>query len=198
MLELCRENKIAVWADEIQTFSRTGELFAFETLDIGQYIDVCTVAKVLQVAATLYTEEYNPKPGLIAGTFSGSSAALSTALEVLNQLSTGGYFGAGGKVESLNKKFVGMLRDLETGSCKGLIEDSGGLGLMIATTPFGGDKDKVQLLLKTLFANGLISFGCGRDPYRIRFLLPMILGDKDIQVAKEILEKSLLQVAKEG
>lgn len=198
MLDLCRENKIAIWADEIQTFSRTGELFAFETLGIGEYIDVCTVAKVLQVAATLYTEDYNPKPGLIAGTFSGSSAALSTATEVLKLLSTGGYFGAGGKVEKLNKKFVGMLRELETGSCKGLLEDSGGLGLMIATTPFGGNKDKVQKLLKTLFENGLISFGCGRDPYRIRFLVPMILEDQDIQFAKDILEKSILQVAREG
>jgi 4-aminobutyrate aminotransferase-like enzyme len=187
-----------VWADEIQTFSRTGELFAFETLDIGEYIDVATVAKVLQVAATLYTEEYNPKPGLIAGTFSGSSAALSTALEVLKLLSTGNYFGAGGKVEKLNKKFVGMLKELESGYCKGMIEDSGGLGLLIATTPFGGNKDKVQKLLKVLFENGMISFSCGRDPYRIRFLVPMILEDQDIQVAKEILEKSLLQAAKEG
>ncbi|MGE3974018.1 MAG: aminotransferase class III-fold pyridoxal phosphate-dependent enzyme [Bdellovibrionales bacterium] len=198
MLELCRENKIAVWVDEIQTFSRTGELFAFETLGIGEYVDICTVAKVLQVAATLYTEDYNPKPGLIAGTFSGSSAALSTSLEVLNQLMIGNYFGANGKVAQLNKKFTGMLQDLERGSCKDLLEDSGGLGLMIATTPFGGNKDKVQKLLKVLFENGLISFGCGRDPYRIRFLAPMILEDQDIQVAKEILEKSLLQVAKEG
>ena len=35
MLEFCREHKIAVWADEVQTFMRTGELFAFETLKIG-------------------------------------------------------------------------------------------------------------------------------------------------------------------
>src|SRR5262249_44019490 len=76
MLEFCREKKIAVWADEVQTFMRTGELFAFETLDIGQYIDVCTVAKTLQTGAVLYTEEYNPQPGLVAGTFSGASAAL--------------------------------------------------------------------------------------------------------------------------
>src|SRR5690606_27705196 len=64
MLELCKQHHIAVWVDEVQTFGRTGELFAFEKLDLGNYVDICTVAKVLQVGAVLYTEDYNPKPGL--------------------------------------------------------------------------------------------------------------------------------------
>ena len=198
MLDLCKQKGIAVWVDEVQTFARTGELFAFETFGIGEFVDLVTVAKVLQVATVLYTEEYNPKPGLIAGTFSGSSAALSTANEVLKMLSTEGYFGPDGKVAALNKKFVGMLKDLESGPCRGLIEDSGGIGLMIATTPLGGNKDKVQKLLKVLYANGLISFSCGRDPYRIRFLVPAVLEENDMQVAAQILEKSLKEVAALG
>lgn len=198
MLDLCKQKGIAVWVDEVQTFARTGELFAFETFGIGEYVDLVTIAKVLQVASVLYTEEYNPKPGLIAGTFSGSSAALSAANEVLKMLTTDGYFGSTGKVALLNKKFVGMLKDLEAGPCKGLLEDSGGVGLMIATTPLGGNKDKVQKLLKVLFNNGLISFSCGRDPYRIRFLVPAIMEDKDIEVASQILEKSLKEMAAEG
>ncbi|MGE0634779.1 MAG: aminotransferase class III-fold pyridoxal phosphate-dependent enzyme, partial [Pseudobdellovibrionaceae bacterium] len=48
LLEFCKEKKIAVWADEIQTFTRTGEIFAFETLGIGEYIDLCTIAKTAQ------------------------------------------------------------------------------------------------------------------------------------------------------
>jgi len=198
MLDLCKQKGIAVWVDEIQTFARTGELFAFEKLDIGQYVDLATVAKVLQVAAVLYTEEYNPKPGLIAGTFSGSSAALSAGYETLNMLTSEGYLGPAGKIEKLSKKFVSMLKDLESGPCKGLLADSGGLGLMIATTPLGGDKMKVQKLLKVLFDNGLISFSCGRDPYRIRFLLPLVLEDHDIEIAGKILEQSIKQVAAEG
>ncbi len=77
IFDFCKDKKIAIWADEVQTFTRTGQAFAFETLDIGNYIDICTIAKTAQVGATLYTEEYNPKPGLIAGTFSGSSSALA-------------------------------------------------------------------------------------------------------------------------
>ena len=198
ILKLCQENNIAVWVDEVQTFTRTGELFAFETLGIGDYVDVCTIAKTLQAAAVLYTEDFNPKPGLIAGTFSGSSAALSASIETLKLLESGRCFGPQGKVAEINEKFVGMLKGLEQGSCKGLLVDSGGLGLMVAATPLGGEKEKVQELLKNLFKNGMISFGCGRDPYRIRFLLPMILSDADIQVAQQVLEKSILEIAKEG
>ncbi|MES2854628.1 MAG: acetylornithine aminotransferase, partial [Bdellovibrionota bacterium] len=81
----------------MQTFMRTGELFCFEQLGIGQYIDICTVAKTLQTGATLYTEEYNPQPGLIAGTFSGASAALSAGLESLKMITEEGYLGPNGK-----------------------------------------------------------------------------------------------------
>lgn len=44
LLEFCKEQGIAVWADEVQTFTRTGELFAFETLGIGQCIDLFFLA----------------------------------------------------------------------------------------------------------------------------------------------------------
>src|SRR5690606_31280442 len=62
LLEYCKQEGVAIWADEVQTFCRTGEMFAFETLDIGSYIDLCTVAKTAQLGATFYTSEYNPKP----------------------------------------------------------------------------------------------------------------------------------------
>ena len=61
----------------MQTFCRTGEFFAFETLNLGEYVDVVSVAKTLQTGATFYTEELNPKPGLVSGTFSGSTVALA-------------------------------------------------------------------------------------------------------------------------
>jgi len=50
-------------------------------------------------------------------------------------------------------------------------------------------------LLKSLFNNGLICFGCGSDPYRARFLLPAVLTSKDIEVARKIIEKSVLENA---
>jgi len=195
MLEFCREQKIAVWADEVQTFMRTGELFAFETLGIGEYVDICTVAKTLQVGATLYTEEYNPQPGLIAGTFSGAGSSLAAGIAILDEMSTGGYFGPHGKVMSIHKEFIGMLNRLNETTCKGKLREAGGLGLMIAVTPLDGGKETVTQLLHTLFKNGLIAFSCGRDPYRLRFLIPAIMTSKDIALAGEIIEKSILEMS---
>ncbi len=195
LLEFCKERKIAVWADEVQTFMRTGELFAFETLGIGEYIDLCTVAKTLQCAATLYTEEYNPQPGLVAGTFAGSSASLSAGLAILEEITGGGYTGPDGKISRIHKEFVGMLDRLNETTCKGLLREAGGMGLMVAVTPLDGGRDTVTQLLHTLFKNGLIAFSCGRDPYRLRFLIPAVVTSKDIELAGRIIEKSVLEMA---
>lgn len=196
LLEFCKEKKIAVWADEIQTFTRTGEIFAFETLDIGNYIDICTIAKTAQVGATLYTEEYNPQPGLIAGTFSGSSAALSAGTKILEILSEQNYLGPKGRINEIHERFIGMLNNLNETSCKSLLLEAGGMGLMIAVTPLDGSKAKVDALLKRLFNNGLMAFGCGKDPFRIRFLVPAVMKNEDIEAAKKIIEKSILEEAK--
>lgn len=192
MLEFCREKKIAIWFDEVQTFCRTGNFFAFETLDLGEYVDLVTVAKTVQVGATLYTEEYNPKPGLIAGTFAGGSAALSAGLSILEELDSG-YMGPKGRIAEIHKNFVGMLNELNETTCKGQLRDAGGLGLMIAVTPLDGSKDKINTLVKTLFKNGLIVYNCGADPYRLRFLVPAVISNDEIKVARGIIEKSILQ-----
>lgn len=195
MLEFCKQQGIAVWVDEVQTFMRTGELFAFETLDFGQYVDICTVAKTLQTGATLYTEEYNPKPGLVAGTFSGGSSALAAGLESLKMISEDGYLGPNGKISKIHKEFVGMLNRLNETSCKGLLRDAGGLGLMVAVTPFDGSQEITSKLLYTLYKNGLIAFSAGRNPYRLRFLLPAVLETKDIELAGSLIEKSVLELS---
>ena len=193
LLEFCRSKGIAVWLDEVQTFCRTGEFFAFETLGLGEYVDIVSVAKVAQVGATLYTPEYNPQAGLIAGTFAGSSVALATGCKVLDIMSDG-YMGPTGRIQQIHKKFVSVFDQMINGSCKGILEDAGGIGLMVAVTPFGGDKDKVNKLLKVLYKNGMIAFSCGHGPYRLRFLVPAVITDREIELAGTILEKSLLEM----
>lgn len=195
LFEECRKNKIAIWADEIQTFLRTGEAFAFQTMGFGEYVDLCTLAKTAQVAATLYTEDYNPKPGLIAGTFAGATSALAAGISILDEMNEGGYFGAQGRVQKIHNKFLQEFQKIINGSCRGLLEDPDGMGLMIAVTPFSGDKDKVNKLVKVLFKNGLMCYTCGKKPLRLRFLVPAIMEDRDIETAVEIIEKSILEIA---
>jgi acetylornithine/N-succinyldiaminopimelate aminotransferase len=192
MLEFCKSKNIAVWADEVQTFTRTGEYFAFETLDLGQYIDICTIAKTAQIGATLYTEEYNPKPGLIAGTFSGASPALSAGMEMLDMLGEG-YLGPNGRIMQIHRKFIDGFNKMNETTCKGLVSDAGGMGLMIAFTPHDGKKESVNAFLTKLYANGVIAFPCGKDPVRARFLVPAIIQDADIDVALKVIEKTILE-----
>lgn len=192
LLDFCRQQGVAIWADEVQTFTRTGELFAFETLDIGSYIDLCTIAKTAQVGATLYTEEYNPKPGLVAGTFSGSTVSLSAGMEMLDMLQDG-FLGPNGRIQKIHQRFVQGLNHLNETTCKGKVQDAGGMGLMIAYTPFEGKKEQVDPFLKKLYNNGVISFPCGKDPLRARMLVPACILDEDIDVALKIIERTVLE-----
>lgn len=192
LVDFCKSKNIPVWADEVQTFTRTGEMFAFETLDLGQYIDLCTIAKTAQVGATLYTEEMNPAPGLIAGTFSGTSTALSAGIEIMTMLTEGGYLGPQGRIMDIHRKFITAFNTLNETTCKGKVQDAGGMGLMIAFTPLDGKKETVDKLLKSLFAKGLIAFSCGKDPVRLRFLVPAVIRDEDIKAAVKIIEQAIL------
>jgi 4-aminobutyrate aminotransferase-like enzyme len=192
LLDFCKQQGAAIWADEVQTFTRTGELFAFETLDIGQYIDICTIAKTAQLGATLFTEEFNPKPGLIAGTFSGATVSMSTGMEMIDMLSEG-YLGPQGRIQKIHKRFIDGFNRLNETTCKGKAQDAGGMGLMIAFTPFDGKKEQVDPFLKKLFHNGLICFSCGKDPLRARMLVPACIQDEDIDLALKIFEKTLIE-----
>jgi len=193
MLEFCKSKNIALWADEVQTFTRTGELFAFETLDIGKYVDLVTIAKTAQLGATLYTEEYNPKPGLIAGTFSGSTVSMTTGMEMIETLKNENYLGPQGRIQKIHQRFIQGLNRLNETTCKGKTSDAGGLGLMIAFTPFEGKKEQVDSFLKKLYNNGVIAFNCGKEPMRARFLVPAIIQDQDIDLALQVIEKTVLE-----
>jgi acetylornithine/N-succinyldiaminopimelate aminotransferase len=137
----------------------------------------------------------NPKPGLIAGTFSGSTVSLAAGLEVLRILDEENYMGPDGQIMKIHNEFIAMLQRLSETTCRGLIQDYEGMGLMIAMTPLDGSKDTQAKMQKTLFKNGLIAFGCGHDPYRIRFLIPAVTTSADIQMAGEIIAASLRELA---
>lgn len=193
LLKFCRENKIAVWADEVQTYMRTGELFAFETLGLGEWIDIVSIAKTAQLGATLYTEEYNPKPGLIAGTFSGTTVSMMAGMAMLDVLTTEGYLGPKGRIQEIHTRFIGGLNKLAETTCKGKISDAGGMGLMMAFTAHDGKKESATVFLNKLFANGVIAFPCGKDPIRARFLVPATILNEDIDLALQVIEKTLLE-----
>ena len=192
VFEEARKQGLAIWADEIQTFGRTGELFAFQKFGLDEYIDVVTVAKMLQASAFLWTDEYTPKPGLVAGTFSGPTVGLRAARRVLEILKDEGYLGADGKISKLSGHFSKRLEALAHGSCKGKISDIRVIGGMVAFLPLSGAMDDVKKTLMKLFDLGLVAFYCGHGPFLIRMLPPLgAMNEGDIDQVCSLIEKAL-------
>ncbi len=193
LFEAAKKAGLAIWIDEIQTFGRTENLFAYQMLGLDEYVDVVTVGKLLQACMTLYTNEYNPKPGLVSGTFSGSAAALKTGRKIVEMLTQDGFYGKEGKIAKLSGYFGKQLKRLSDGSCKGLIGETRIVGGMIAFTPLSGSMDDVKKVLMKLFDAGVVAFYCGHDPYLIRLLPPFgVMTEAHIDEACGVIEKVLL------
>lgn len=197
VFEVAKKAGLAIWVDEIQTFGRTGELFAYQKFDLGSYVDLVTIGKLFQACAVLYTAEYNPKPGLVAGTFSGSTVALRTARRTLELLTAPGVQGADGKIARLSAQFESKLTVLRDGECKGLIGDIRVLGGMVAFEPLDGKLESVKAVLMKLFDLGLVAFYCGHGPYLVRLLPPlMVMEPQDVDAVCALLGRALKEVAK--
>ncbi len=185
LMEVCREHGIAVWVDEIQTFGRTTSMFAYDGLGLGEYVDLVTVGKMTQVCATLFTEAYNPGPGLLSATFTGSGGACKAGSYVLRSLRDGNYYGTDGRIAQHHGAFVAQTEALiakhpewfgpiDSGRLSpapaGLV---GGWGGMMRLSPFGGSKEMVGKALRACMEEGVILFSCGHGPYHLRMLPPL-------------------------
>ncbi|HEY1684959.1 MAG TPA: aminotransferase class III-fold pyridoxal phosphate-dependent enzyme [Tepidisphaeraceae bacterium] len=195
VIDVLKENNIAVWCDEIQTFGRTTHPFAFQHFDLDQYVDVVSVGKLTQVCASIFTDAFKPKPGLISQTFTGSTSAIFAASAIMDVMKKEKLFGEGGKIDRLYKQFVGRLEKIHKAH-PDWITGPWGMGAMIACSIFdGGDAVTKQFLLK-LFDNGVVSFVAGSDPARVRFLMPVpVVSEADVEAVCDIIEKTLAEVA---
>lgn len=195
LMQVCKEHHIAVFADEIQTFARTSALFAFQHFELTQYIDIAAIGKLAQVAATLYSDEYCPRPGLLSQTFTGSTSALKAGTTLIQHLLKTNYFGKDGRNLAIHKRFMEHFKRIEE-KHPGLIQGPYGIGCMIAFTPFNGTFEKTTQLIHALFDAGVITFIAGSHTFRVRMLVPgAIISDVEIDAVMSLIESTLLKVA---
>lgn len=192
--EWAKSKNIFVWIDEVQTFARTRKLFAFQMMELDNYVDIVVVGKALQACGLLFSAELNPKPGLIAGTFHGSIPALKLSSKILDFLTKGNFYGETGRMSSIENKFLTNLNRLQETTCKGKITFCCGIGTMIAFEVGDGTKEITNKFLNSLFENGVIAFSAGKSPMRVRMLLPITLLDEHIEEIFTIIEKTALEV----
>ena len=169
LMEHCREAGVAVWVDEVQTFARTGELYAFTTLGLEAWVDVVTVGKILQGSAMLCTKAYNPKPGLLAGTYAGNTVGMAVGARIIERLEEEGYLGPEGRVVVLGRRINRRLESLRKRMPRAIGPRSG-VGAMQAFVPFDGSAEVAKAVLQTAFEEGVILLSAGSDPAKIRML----------------------------
>jgi 4-aminobutyrate aminotransferase-like enzyme len=172
LIEVAKENKIAVIADEVQTFCRTSRPFAFQHFGLDKLVDIVTIGKISQVCATLFTPDFKPRPGLISQTFTSSSFSIIAGRAILNDLIEQGSFGSNGKNQQLHNHFVAGLQAIAE-KYPGAVRGPFGEGMMIGFTPFDGSDNAAKQLVNSLFQAGLMSFMAGGNPSRVRFLIPL-------------------------
>lgn len=191
IMQLLKEEGILIWIDEVQTFDRTGEAFAFQYYDLNSYIDIVILGKMSQVCATAFKSSLKPQPGLISQTFTSSGSAIHCAHVVMKKFLRGGFLGEKGEVVKLHNMFLEGFAPLIK---DGLVSGPHGIGTMFAFQVLDGSLEITKAFLLNLFAKGVIAFSTGANPYRVRFLLPLdCLKEKDVveisRLVRETIEK---------
>jgi 4-aminobutyrate aminotransferase-like enzyme len=196
LMERCRANHVAVWVDEVQTFGRTGDLFAFRTFDLDDYVDLVTAGKTLQGSAVLFRRAYNPRAGLIAGTYAGSTVGMAVGTRIIERLESEGFLGPEGRVAVLGGRFERRLSALRKRMPKAVGAHSG-MGAMQAFIPFDGAPATVKAIVEASFDEGLMVFSAGANPMKIRMLLPLNVTDEELESGFAMLERAMRRVAEE-
>lgn len=192
LCKICHEHKVLIIFDEVQTFSRLSQAFAFQHFGLDAYADLVTLGKITQVCATLYGESLKPKGPVLSQTFTGATASIRCGLAVLDELESKQCFGADGWNMRRHRYFRTKLEALAQ-KHPGKICGPHGEGMMIAFTPGNGGADEAKDMLMRLYQLGLMGFLAGGNPTRIRFLPPPgVTTERHIDLACEIIEKALV------
>lgn len=192
LLTVARDNNIIIFFDEVQTFGRTLELFAYQAFNLENFADIVSVGKMSQACATLFKKEIVPGPGLLSQTFTSSTSAIRASIAIIKHLLQDGYYGPTGKNAMIQDRFSKLFQDIERRH-PGLITGPYGIGAMVVFTAFGGDAEKTTKFAQKLFAAGVIGFTAGSNPTRMRFLIPSgAISIDEIDPIVSIIEKTLL------
>jgi 4-aminobutyrate aminotransferase / (S)-3-amino-2-methylpropionate transaminase / 5-aminovalerate transaminase len=197
---ICEKNGVLMIADEIQTgMGRTGHLFAMEYY--GVEADITTVAKSLAagmpLSAVVGKKEImdSVHASGIGGTYNGNPITCEAALAVFDIFETEDLLN---RAKALGEKLQVTLHSLQEKHT--LIGDVRGVGPMIAIelvhdrqkkTPAA---DKAKALVTYCLEKNLIILACGTYGNVIRFLMPLVITDEQLNQGMHILDNGLTAI----
>ncbi|MFV0436073.1 MAG: 4-aminobutyrate--2-oxoglutarate transaminase [Desulfopila sp.] len=199
---ICEENNVLLIADEIQTgMGRTGHMFAMEYYGIEA--DITTSAKSLAagmpLSAIIGKKEImdSVHASGIGGTYGGNPIACEAALAVFAIFEEEDLLGKAKKLgETLNATFRGFQEKYP------LIGDVRGLGPMIALELVKDRQSKepateeAKALVKYCYERGLIILACGSYGNILRFLMPLVITDEQLQKGLAIIDDGFAALRK--
>lgn len=193
LMRLLKEHGILIFIDEIQTFGRTSQLFAYQHFQLENYVDIVSIGKLSQVCATLFRSSLKPKPGLLSQTFTSSTIALQTSYWIVQHLIADHFFGPEGKLARLHARFETHFKQLEA-QWPERIQGPYGIGAMVIFTPFNGEEQRVTRFVQDLFQAGVIAFIAGSHPMSVRLLIPAgVMTLEDVDAVMQIVQQVLSQ-----
>ncbi len=196
---ICEQHGILFVADEIQTgFARTGRYFATEHFDIVP--DIVTVSKSLgagtPISGVIGRREVMDAADLgeLGGTYSGSPLGCRAALAVLDVIEDEGLNQRALQIgEKVRERFTYLAKEFP------FIGDVRGLGAMNAIEIVGEekapDKDLTKKILAEAQHRGLLLLGAGVYGNVIRFLMPLVITDDELEEGLFIIEEAMRKVS---
>jgi 4-aminobutyrate aminotransferase/(S)-3-amino-2-methylpropionate transaminase len=194
---LCREHGIIFVCDEIQTgFGRTGKIFAVEHYEIEP--DLITTAKSL--GAGMPISAVTGRAGLmdsvhvggLGGTYGGNPLACAAALATIAEIEERDLAARARALGEILRRRLGAIaaRDPRIGELRGL-------GAMVAIELVkdretrAPAKELTAELVKRCTARGVLLIHAGTFGNVIRFLLPLTIGDAELEEGLDVIEREL-------
>jgi 4-aminobutyrate aminotransferase/(S)-3-amino-2-methylpropionate transaminase len=199
--EVCTRHGILLVADEVQTgFGRTGTLFACEHLGVEPDLIVSakSIAAGLPLGAVTGRAEIMdaPVPGGLGGTYVGNPVACEAALAVLKMFDDEQL---AARAARIGDWVSDRTRQWQTEFL--LLGDIRGRGAMRAfelvrdRTTREPAKEETEAIIKCCWQHGLIILPAGTYGNVIRLLVPLVIGDDQLDEGFAVLEAALASVS---
>jgi 4-aminobutyrate aminotransferase / (S)-3-amino-2-methylpropionate transaminase / 5-aminovalerate transaminase len=195
--ELTSRHGILLVADEVQTgFGRTGKLFAVEHSGVVPDILIAakSIAGGLPLSSITGRAEVMDAPGVggLGGTFGGNPVSLAAAQAVLDEMEKGALFA---RAEAIGARV--RARSARWEERYEIVGDVRGVGAMWAIelvkdrATRAPAREETAAFTKACYERGLVTITAGTFGNVVRTLMPLVIGDDDLEEGLDVIERAL-------
>ena len=178
LFEECRRAAIPIWVDEVQTFARTGELFATDLLNLADYVDVITDRQGLPGQRRSLSARVRARPRAHLGNLLGRDGGDGGRAADDRADVRGAMFGPEGRereLERLTREHLRILAERHPG----VVSEVDGVGAMLSFRVGDGTLETTRAFIRRCFDAGLVLYYGGHEPACVRLFVPAAVVTND-------------------